>query len=111
MKSNMKSCTNMIFIKKYIHPRRLEVNISKKKIDEHILQLLLQSRTYNSCGYNKSNDEFWGKIVVNCVCIYYFTIKVVHVLDCVSSVEFRTYIHNKNIHTNILSFIPENILQ
>ena len=107
----MKSSINMILIKKYTNPKRLEVNISKTKLDDHILQLLFHSKTYNASGYNKSKDEFWGKIIVDCVCIHYFTIRVVYLLECVSSVEFRTYIHNKNIRTNILSFIPETILQ
>ena len=103
----MQSDNNMLlFTKKYTSPTRVEINLSKHIIDDNILQLLLHSRTYSACGYNKTNDEFWVKNIVKCICIHYFTIKVVYLFERVSSIEFRTYIHNDTkIFSNIQSLL------
>ena len=83
---------NMILIKKYITPIQLEFNISKHNLDDQISQLLIHSKTYNACGYNKINDEFWGKNIDKSICIHYFTIRVHYLSENVSSLELRTYI-------------------
>lgn len=54
----------------------IECNISANKISDVITVILMNYCKVDTCGYNKSDDEYWGKKTKKNICELYFHISI-----------------------------------
>ena len=81
-------------------------NINKKEICDVMNIILIRFCKVNVCGYNKENDEYFGKKIKNNICELYFTILVVDSGENKSTILIKISNGNK---TNVNELL-ENII-
>ena len=81
-------------------------NINKKEICDVMNIILIRFCKVNVCGYNKENDEYFGKKIKNNICELYFTILVVDSGENKSTILIKISNGNK---TNVKELL-ENII-
>jgi hypothetical protein len=81
-------------------------NINKNEICDVMNIILIKFCKVSVCGYNKENDEYFGKKIKNNICELYFTILVVNTGEKKSTILIKISNGNK---TNINELL-ENII-
>jgi hypothetical protein len=81
-------------------------NLNKDKICDVMNIILIKFCKVSVCGYNKENDEYFGKIIKKNICELYFTILVVNTGENKSTILIKISNGNK---TNVNELL-ENII-
>jgi hypothetical protein len=81
-------------------------DINKNEICDVMNIILIRFCKVNVCGYNKENDEYFGKKIKNNICELYFTILVVDSGENKSNILIKISNGNK---TNVIELL-ENII-
>lgn len=84
-------------------------NINKNEICDVMNIILARFCKVSVCGYNKENDEYFGKKIKNNICELYFTILVIDSGENKSTILIKINNGNKSNINQLLKNIIEAI--
>jgi len=94
---------------RYIEPITLCCNVNIKILNQVIISIFVKCGDLHAYGYNRSQDEYWGKKIKKTNCVLHFKLKILPASNDTSCILIEPVIgcdiEIKQLFVNIIDYI------